>query len=538
MSEEQMPQRDDELGAAIEGLHVPARPDDFVSALLTRIVAEEEAIADAPPQGFPATQTVLRRWLDGRRVRRLLIAAAAAAALITVGTLFGVSRGPDNTLHFDPDPATAREVIESTLAATGAAESLQGVMVLGGVEDGEFREFERCTFVVNNDGDLARRQVGESSNTGALGFDRVYRVAEHRLRHLATYAQPYTVDSTTHEPDGTTTVDHREGTSVAQEWSQMAAGPPYRAVVDDMLPWVRLRAYLRQLLEGEAPDMREVTVDGRLAWELTTVQNSGNLRDDSSAAQPVTIVVDQETRLPLVYRWLYRGQESPDSLFEDSLFELRFGDYRLGDEIDDDAFKVDVPAGALMLGDEMDPGFEGLDDRSFSEIDFDDQMLMREQIGAVPGLPAWHPQGFGLADATWAARPDVTPVPRGTATLSLAYRRGLDAFYVSAEPTDRSVETAGSWTEGEERYTWRVDKSDPFGKAWGTSLEYRRQHTRGVRLHGGAFDGFVAHLVLDPSVLPHLWVQNDRYTATVSGDLSQIEMIQVAESLGAPWMKE
>ena len=55
--------------------------------------------------------------------------------------------------------------------------------------------------------------------------------------------------------------------------------------------------------------------------------------------------------------------------------------------------------------------------------------------------------------------------------------------------------------------------------------------TRNVVLRSGPFAGRVAHIVIDPSVLPHLWVTDQLYTATVSGDLSSADMVRVAESL-------
>jgi hypothetical protein len=412
---------------------------------------------------------------------------------------------------------------------TSAAESIQGLMVFGFVEDDGFRESKKQTFVVDAAGNMASRQVGADARTGEAGLETVYLTAERRWQMLANYDQPFTSESSVTGPDGVTTTTTEQSRSVLREADQLAAGSPHRGeVVDDMLPWVRLRAYLRQVLAGESPDMREVTVDGRLAWELTTVQNAGNVWRDQPAAQPVTIVIDQRTRLPLRYSWA----ESPDLGFE-----VRFADYRLDDDIDEDAFTLDVPADAIVMDMTGEVGPDGeYDDRLYGEIDFDDAALMREEIGPVPGLPAWRPQGFSLAGATWAPDPTTDSPDSGTATVSLAYRRGLDALYVSAEPTYRGEETVSSWTEGEPRLTWRVDRSDPFGRAWGSSLEYRRRHTRQVRLRGGAFDGRTAHLVLDPSVLPHLWVRNGRYTATVSGDLTQEEMVKVAESLGAPWM--
>ena len=564
MSEEQIPQRDDELGAAIEGLCVPARPDGFVSDVLARIAVEEAAsggevsLAGENPPGqtaSPATQAAHRRWFDGRRLRRLGFAAVAAAALITVGTLFGISRQPDNTLHFDPDPATAREVIESTLAVTGTPRAIQGVMIGGVVDRGEFRETSRHSFAVNEDGDIARRLLpqahGGSPLPGGMSFGQtsaaelgplavdqeliasskdLYDADERSSRTVMELAEPIALKWYRAMEDAEST-SYTDTDTMVWETAGLAAGEPYREHVDDLLPWLRLRSFLRQLLAGEAPDMREVTVDGRAAWELKTVQGTGR-NYDYAPSQPVTIVIDQETRLPLRYSW-----QVPDA--NGIWHELRFSDFRFDDEVDDDAFALEAPEGAPVIRSTWDSMRR--DWPELARIDFDDDTLMRETIGAVPGLPAWRPPGFTLADATWSYGDDEQPessVLPGWARVSLAYRRGLDAFYISAEPSSLPGERVGTSEDGEPTKWWRVFNSDPFGRAWGPSLEYIRKHTSSVKLHGGAFDGRVAHLVLDPSVLPHLWVMNDKYTATVSGDLTQQEMIQVAESLAAPWMEE
>jgi hypothetical protein len=52
-----------------------------------------------------------------------------------------------------------------------------------------------------------------------------------------------------------------------------------------------------------------------------------------------------------------------------------------------------------------------------------------------------------------------------------------------------------------------------------------------VTLHGGALDGVLAHLTIDPRAVPHLWATTDRFVVTVSGDLTRDQLIHVAESL-------
>jgi hypothetical protein len=558
-----VPERDDELGLAIAALSVPGRPEGFVTDLMAHVAAEEAGAAGAPLDDDRADadspgHAGQRRRFETRRLRRLALAAAAAAAVLTLGTWLGVSRDPDKTLRFDPDPATAREVIESTLAATGTAESIQATMIGGIVRNGgEFRELERFTFAVDEDGDLARRLVSQASPSPSpsstawieadddrgwapimipsvpmTAYDTVYDAGERTLESVTVYTQPQTFTAYM-EDNGVESERSWTSTTFATSQPDLAAGDPYREEVARLVPWQRLRAYLRQLLAGEAPDMREVIVDGRPAWELTTVEAKAGGADFGEApAQPVIITIDRETRMPLRYRW-----RAEPGLWQ----ELRFTDYRLDGDVDDDVFDLEIPDDAARI--DLDQRPDWLLGRRFHDVDFSDAALMREKIGPTPGLPAWRPQGFALSSATWTAFDadgNEQALADGTtvATLSLAYRRGIDALYVSAEPNSNHTEMMGSKPEGGTWHRWRVSLDDPFRKAWGRSLTYLRRHTTRVRLHGGAFDGCVAHVVLDPSVLSHLYVRNGAYTATVSGDLTEEEMVAVAESLGAPWMEE
>ena len=56
-------------------------------------------------------------------------------------------------------------------------------------------------------------------------------------------------------------------------------------------------------------------------------------------------------------------------------------------------------------------------------------------------------------------------------------------------------------------------------------------HTDDVRLTGGWFAGATAHVVLEPETWPHLWVMKVPYVACVAGDLSEAQMVRIANSL-------
>ena len=54
-----------------------------------------------------------------------------------------------------------------------------------------------------------------------------------------------------------------------------------------------------------------------------------------------------------------------------------------------------------------------------------------------------------------------------------------------------------------------------------------------VRIRTGALAGRTAELLVDPLVVPHLWVKTRRLVVTVSGDLTRAELLAVAGSLRA-----
>ena len=142
------------------------------------------------------------------------------------------------------------------------------------------------------------------------------------------------------------------------------------------------------------------------------------------------------------------------------------------------------------------------------------------------------PPGFRLASSTYAAsntwKKDGGPwqPEPDSASVSLAYRRGFDVVYVSSSLAKTE---SGSSSSGGKTYAGHFD--DPFVQLYGPAWSYLKSRTRDVRLRSGPFDGETAHIVVDPSVLPHLWVTNGGNTVTVSGDLSAADMVRVAESL-------
>jgi hypothetical protein len=93
--------------------------------------------------------------------------------------------------------------------------------------------------------------------------------------------------------------------------------------------------------------------------------------------------------------------------------------------------------------------------------------------------------------------------------VSLSFRRGFEQLMLTTRP--RGAAPA----------------HDPF------RLQGVPASAEPVTLHGGALDGALARVTIDPRAVPHLWAATDRLVVTVSGDLTRHQLIHVAESLQA-----
>ncbi len=242
----------------------------------------------------------------------------------------------------------------------------------------------------------------------------------------------------------------------------------------------------------------------------------------------MTIAIDARTRLPLRISGYWGNGE------------LR---------IDSAAYAAKPPASAFVLpkppaGQTHDASKDALGPPlSFPGLPFGSAAAMKKAVDGMAAFPAWVPRGFALQVGAHTIPSGSVEVPRRSGPpprsipntiVSLAYRRGFDAAYVSVRPDSRLDHKAYERVPGSKKQV-RVDTSDPFITT--VSPQDRpglRAHTADVRLIAGAYAGSVAHIVVDPGYWPHLWVRKGPWVATVSGDLTRAEMVRIAESL-APW---
>jgi hypothetical protein len=305
----------------------------------------------------------------------------------------------------------------------------------------------------------------------------------------------------------------------------LPAGQPYLSdSLATTLPLLTLRSYMLQLLDDGSVDLGSVTLDGRRCWVVSTTMSSGEVGVEEPAATRVRIAADEQTLFPVRFSSWSNGRAS----------QLRISYARGGQAPPADTFTLAIPPGVHLvpIGPDFSVGPKG-SSAGFRPIPFDDGTVMTQWIGYQPAFPTWMPAGFVRTGATYADLYGTVgenggprhPAP-DSATVSLAYRRGFDAVYVGVEP--RTMQS-GSMTVAGKRFV--EHSGDPFGQFYGPAWRYVRSQTRDVVIRTGPFAGRVAHIVVDPSMLPHLWVRSAVSVATVSGDLSAADMVRVVESL-------
>jgi hypothetical protein len=508
-------ERDPRVGAAIREIAVPEPEQDFAATLAARL----DAAASTEAAARPALTVV-----SLRRRRRLVVAAAvAAAAVAAVFLIMLLGPGREAALNGDlprpiaplggPEPATAKQVIRASLQATGSAAFLKGVMTAGIVRHGRFVPGASETFLVSSTGSyrISARKLSRAGSTLPSNFG-----------WLSTpYGQMQAAQDAPHRT-GTVIWIVPDPSDPALVLRDMAAGQPYLGrFFPAELPLLQLRSYLRQLLERDALVLRQVSVGGRKCWVIDTTMASGGDGSWGPVAYRVRIAVDERTLFPVRFT----------SASAAAVSQVRIS-YADAGTPPADAFKLAIPQRAHLVptGQEFSAGPNG-STAGFTAIDFGDQTLLRDWIHDTPGFPTWVPGGFARTGATYSATGGVDDgsgmrPEQDSCIVSLAYRRGFDAIYVGAEPTQHGYGFAE--LNGKK---YRIHSGDPFAQLYGRRWRYYQSRTRDFAIRSGPFAGRVAHIVVDPSVLPHLWVRDVMFTATVSGDLSAAEMVHVVESL-------
>lgn len=528
-------QRDNDLGVRLDELDVREHGPDYWQSLMTAAEPELERLrADHELGEAPAAPSRAHRLraLPGRRT--LWYAAAGAAAAVVAGfvLLVGLPGGGPAGPLAGPPPATAEELIISVLAALDGTQGLRGEMKLGTVEHGRVVPQVDVAFVCARDG--SQRLVVDYA--GPAGWtirprgwpswplspsvgDRVttvYDAPSRRTQEILDYGPDF-------GDSGSGPLEDVSGRPFRYMWSAFTGAAPAEpdlGLGNGPFALLRLRAYLRTMLSDSAVRMASASVDGRSVYVLRAKVILADTFMVREPPQPLTIVIDAATRLPLTYQWS-RGGMTWEARFDMTTEEEAPGRYE---------FELDMPpADKTLHGGVVYPGTRTTTrDWGFKPLPLGTAAEVDRLLGPVaPAFPGWMPEGFERTAATAADRGGMedSPLKGEDVIVSLCYRRGFDQAFVSLRVDPRRY----IWTDANSQ---RTDTSDPFlpeQERW-----MRRQwasHTTDVRLQSGAYRGAIAHVVVDPSVWPHLWVKKGGLVATVAGDLARDEMVRIAESL-------
>jgi hypothetical protein len=406
--------RDHELGAALLELGVPEHRPEFHRELRAALLAERAGAR--------------RR----RRIELSLIGVAAAAAAIAAVVL--LQRGAD--------VANAATVQARLRTAFASMQNLGGVLVASGPAQGKTA---RWHFVLDDAGD-ARVEGPEAGDVSTYDTSTgVVRSAQHSASL------------------GGDTLFYAERDGVAP-------GPPDQGPPTWILPEA-LGAYVRAALAASDPSVRDVTYEGRAAWQLDVATIPSSVVPGLSGDE-LRVTVDRQTGFPLAVVERKHGG---------LLRELRLEQLAVDAPLAADTFRLSFPAGADVM--RSNDGFE--------------PVTLARAAGAVgydPFVPSWLPAGYRLSEVA---------VARGSGIVSLSYRRGIDQFLVTTR-----LRGSGA-------------PSDPLASPPGFT-----DHPEPVQVAG-----MKAHLVLSPHTGPHVWGLTDRLVVTVGGDLGRAELTKVAVSL-------
>ena len=523
-------QRDLDLGARLDELDVHEHGPDFWRSVMEAAEPELELLsaAEAASPRRPLAAFVERHPTFGGGFKWW--ATAAVAAVVGVALLLaGLPGGEHATTVVGPAPATAAEAIGYALSALDRYPGIEGTVTSQSVgADAAESWSKEMDFVATPDGSLRIESRNVEAGMAPRGVNEtlVYDAPARAVRILSDWSEIQPLPST--DPDG--------GMYYPRWWlekSGMAAAEPDRELPDGGFPLWRVRAYLRTMMSDPEARFIATEQDGRTVWVLSAeaVSADGSGERPVPVALPVTITIDAATRLPLAYeRAGVPGSHDGE--------RLEFDIHPLNDAPARDRFTLQRPDDP---GTRIEDGSDGSSiggDQGFRDLPFDDAAAVRKATSGMAAFPQWAPRGFHLSSGTYrddgtatSYRPRPGAPERGVMNkfVSLCFRRGYDQAFVSVR-VDPRLHSSTIRGTGEDKV--RTDTSDPFVKNMDPEVAALwASHTDDVRLTGGWFAGATAHVVLEPSIWPHLWVKKGPYIACIAGDLTKRQMVRMAESL-------
>ena len=288
-------------------------------------------------------------------------------------------------------------------------------------------------------------------------------------------------------------ISENRGRPTLMEDTGLAPGPP-DSLATGPRSYEDPELMVRAILELDGATATATVHDGRPVWVVQAVLTPWSR---FAGLDHAMVTIDQATGLAVAIVFTDKGRPVRDVRVEQLAVNRPFPP---------EEFSPAPPPGAAVT-----PGGTG---PAFTRMSL--QAAAREGGFSAP-LPARVPDGFARAEVAFGGRV-LAPGAGVTHAISMAYRRGLHSFVVTARPqgSDPSL----------------VSRERLFGLTGGPRTVLEATRAEPVVLQGGRFDGAVAQINLDPFRRPHLWVAADGLVVTIAGDMSRAELVDVAQSLG------
>jgi hypothetical protein len=259
--------------------------------------------------------------------------------------------------------------------------------------------------------------------------------------------------------------------------------------------YVTLLQTLRNAQTDTSASLEDTTYNGRNAWKLSAHTTVGQLYTavvtaDADDPVDITLIIDKESAFPVSSKTVQKSLVD-----EITVSNLKINPMFGPHDLDAGYGKTVMPFNAKP---------------QYSRIQLAD---ISKHAGYAALVPSDIPAGFTLAEVSIGSNKMYEDPSSNTFlqnVVVLTYRRGLESFTVTARSTGKNQK-------------WE----DPVEMG---SEEATAPSTRPIPLTDGVFAGTTATLVQRPAG-NHLWGKNVDLVFTISGNLSDDEMIAVAASL-------
>jgi hypothetical protein len=512
--------------------HAPSF-DQAVWAAVAR-VDEESAAPAAAPSPAADRKSGHRRW----------VLLGAAAAVVIVAAVLAVSTRHVVREYQHPQVASAATVIANVRHTLGSFDTLSAtVLTLDARVVGPDRFQPGWTSA-----DWFARARVEGSPAQVSERKRILASGDGRLRTVSPVTGAVFVS--TIKPDGTvevirqvpknltltrdvpafdiTTFDDRAGVmslygpgytidggrgGMRVEQALLTEGRPLGApdLEGFSSSWLSTEGLALSLLPNmDAGTVRQVTYEGRPALVVSVhvtpgpaVPQGGDGMMVCSEFDEIDLTVDVATWFPMRYTTL---------LHDDIVKDVRLTDVHLDVPVTESDFEPAFPAGAKVETD--DEGFRRVTPAEAASA-----------FGYTPLGAGALPAGFAFSAAATADKAKFFIMTgSGNAThefwrttrgvTQAQYRAGFLSFTVTTRPDAGMHDPL---------------LADPFARDPGAIAARGGVHT--LMIGRGALSGVTANYAVPAVGVPHLWAFHDGLLVTVSGDLTEEQLLQVAESL-------